>query len=137
MTDDGMPAPRPPLRVIMTPDLVGGVWLDASCAAVFEAWGKGLLRPAVNRELLARYTRLWRRLGLSEVQIRRWFWRFTMPSSGEFVQQGPANTDSAIDCCAQLAALIGADCVVHRGAVSAPRAPVRWINAEELVRRLS
>jgi hypothetical protein len=137
MTDDGIPAPRPPLRVVLTPDLVGGVWLDASCAAVIEAWGKDLLRPAVNRELLARYARLWRRLSLSEVQIRRWFWRFTAPSSGEFVQQGPSNTDNAVDCCTQLAARIGADYVVHRGVVSAPPLSVRWINAQELVRLLS
>ncbi len=122
-----------PLRVILSPDLVGGLWVDASCAAVLEAWRDKKLRPAVNRDLLVRYVGLWRAMGLPEIQIRRWSWWFTAPSAVDFVPNDLSIQADPIKCCSELAIRTGASCVVHRGAISVEGTSVQWVAASDFL----
>ena len=134
MTDaDKAVEPEPP-RVVLAPDVVGGLWLDPACAAVFAAWGDGKLRPAVNRDLLVRYVRLWRSLGLPEIQVRRWSWWFTSPLTSAYLADDASKSSGAIDCCSTLAVRSEARCVVHRGAMKPPLGGVIWLPADEYLR---
>jgi hypothetical protein len=137
MTGGELSSASRPFRVILAPDVVGGLWFDADCATVFEAWRDERLRPAVNRDLLMRYARLWRAIGLPELQIRRWSWWFTSPATGQFVPDETPEDSSPIECCSRLAIVIGASCVVHRGAIRAPEATVRWLAAADFLRSLA
>lgn len=121
-------------RVILAPEVVGGLWLDAACAALFEAWRDGQLRPVVNRDLLMRYARLWRALGLPAVQVRRWSWWFTSPAKAWFLADDRSASSNVIECCVNLAILSGAACAIHRGIAPAPEGEVRWLTASDFLR---
>lgn len=126
-----------PLRVVFAPDLVGGLWLDADCAAVFEVWRNGELRPVVNRDLLMRYARLWREMGLAESQIRRWSWWFTAPGTAEFVSENPSGTPSANECCTKAGIVSNSLCVVHRGVLQIQETEIPWVSATQFLRSIS
>jgi hypothetical protein len=127
-----LPDPDRP-RVVLTPEVAGGLWLDPACAAVFEAWGKERLRPVVNRDLLMRYCRLWQALGLSTLQVRRWSWWFTHPATACFMANDRSVSSSAIECCSRLALAGGARCVIHRAVTPIPTGPVPWLTAADLL----
>jgi hypothetical protein len=131
MSGDRLCAASGVVRVVLAPDVVGGLWLDASCAAVFEAWRNERLLPIVNRALLVRYLRLWRVLGLTPNQTRRWSWWFTSASRACFLGDDPNIGSSAVECCSSLAILGGAFCVLHRGTISPPEGTARWLTAAE------
>ena len=126
-----------PFQVILAPDIVGGLWVDTDCAAVFEAWRDRKLQPAVNRDLLLRYVRLWRAIGLPELQIRRWSWWFTSPATGRFVAEETPNNSSAIECCSRLAVVVSAGCVIHRGVIHTSETSVRWLTVADFLRSLT
>lgn len=129
---DGQRIATPELPcVVLAPDVVGGLWLDPACAAVFAAWREGRLRPVVNRDLLARYVRLWQALGLPVVQVRRWAWWFTSPLTARFLAEDRSASANALACCANLAIAGGAWAVIHRGAVTVPEVGIRWLRAAD------
>jgi hypothetical protein len=122
-----------PFRAVLSPDVVGGLWLDAACAAVFEAWRNEQLRPTVNRDLLVRYLWLWRGLGLPEIQVRRWSWWFTSAATASFLADDLSESSSAAECCSKLALLSGAGRVIHRGASPPLKPPVQWQSAADFL----
>jgi hypothetical protein len=119
-----------PVRVVLAPDVAGGLWLDASCAGVFAAWRNERLKPVVNRDLLVRYARVWRALGLPTEQIRRWSMWFSATSRAYFQGTDLVTSLDAVGCCSRLALHGGAKWVLHRGTVVAPEGGVPWLTAE-------
>jgi hypothetical protein len=120
--------------VVLAPDVVGGLWRDAACGAVFEAWRDEKLRPAVNRDLLVRYVRLWRSLGLGEIQVRRWSWWFTAPGHSLFLAEDQTTASNAIECCSRLAVVSAARWIIHRGTVRNTEDGIVWLTAGEFAR---
>jgi hypothetical protein len=134
MTDgDGARTPGASI-VVLAPDVVGGLWLDPACGAVFEAWRDEKLRPAVNRDLLVRYVRLWRSLGLGEIQVRRWSWWFTAPGHSLFLAEDQTTASNAIECCSRLAVVSAARWIIHRGTVRNTEGGIVWLTAGEFAR---
>lgn len=133
MIEGASSSTAPGLLVVLAPDLVGGVWIDPACAAVFEAWRQGRVRPVVDRGLLVRYIRLLRALGLPEVQIRRWSWWFVSSAKAQFLAEGATAGTEAVAYCSQLAVRSGASCVVHRGHINVPKTGVPWHAAAEFL----
>jgi hypothetical protein len=115
------------VRVVLAPDVVGGLWLDASCAAVFASWRDEQLVPVVNRDLLVRYARVWRALGLPPEQIRRWSLWFTSASRACFLDS--VESSNAVESCSRLAVQGEARWVLHRGMIVPPEGGVPWVTA--------
>jgi hypothetical protein len=133
MTGVLQPRSSEALRVVLAPDVVGGLWLEPACARIFELWRDAKLLPVVNRDLLVRYVRLWRALGLSEVQVRRWSWWFTSPVTASFLSDDHASSSDAVECCTRLALVGRARQVIHRGTTTISESAVQWLKAADIL----
>ncbi|HOW66796.1 MAG TPA: hypothetical protein P5055_08785 [Candidatus Paceibacterota bacterium] len=59
---------------MMTPEVLGSALVREEEGWILECWRDGVIQPIVNRAWLVRCLRLMHRLGLPEIQIRRWGW---------------------------------------------------------------
>jgi hypothetical protein len=74
-------------RVVVSPDLIVGVYFDEQCKRVLLQWRDGLVRLVLNRELLVIYLRTLREIGIAEREIRRWSTWFSSSNKVEFSPQ--------------------------------------------------
>jgi hypothetical protein len=124
------PTPR---QVVFAPDLVARALIDAEAAAVLRLWRDELIRPVLNRPLLARYLKVLRGMGLGEQQVRRWAWWFNSTAKVTFVAHGTPAPVPLPDLCNDLARQSGAHCVIHGGTLHLPGSEIRWLTPSQFL----
>lgn len=134
------PAASGSKRVVIAPDLLGASLFDPDAAQVIALWRDGVIRPVLNRQLLLRYLKLLKRLGLSATLIRWWGWWLTGPDRTVLVDSADLTTSSTTDLCDRIAQLGGAACVVFRstevrlnGPASTEKVPP-WFSAQRFLK---
>jgi len=66
-----------PLRIILAADVFARAFVDPPSKAVLDFWRDGMVTPIVTWDLLQRYLRVLRKLGLPDESLRQWTMWFT------------------------------------------------------------
>lgn len=126
-----------PRLVVFTPEFIGQSLVDDTCAAVLVHWRNRVIRPVVCRELLLRYLKLLRQLGLTDRLIQRWAWWFTHPTAARIVE-GHAGDPSNLQSLCDTLALRHAPCwVIHGAAAETPPEASHWLAPDAVLRELT
>ncbi|MBI4659995.1 MAG: hypothetical protein HY735_14230 [Verrucomicrobia bacterium] len=126
--------------VVLAPDFFADAFMRPAGLAVLQAWREGQIRPVVHRELLIRYFKVFRRLGLSDRLIRWWGWWLTSPDRTRSMEDELPPELSARQLCETLAQSAGAQWVicssfsVAKPAEKPSALQIEWLTAEEFVR---
>lgn len=140
MDSDVAPSPAeatPPLRVVWTPDVLARAFFEEPAAAALRAWRDGRIQPVIHRDLLGRYFRVLRQLGLPEVLLRRWGWWFAAPTRARLdaIPFDPGLTLAEV--CDRLAGRHPPHWVVSGDTAAAPPNPqATWLSPEAFLERL-
>ena len=81
-------------RVVIGPGVFARSFFVGECHDVLQRWRNGKIRPVVTRDLLAAYVRVFRALGLPDVQLRKWLYWFTSKETSDFLPE-PAHSQDA------------------------------------------
>ena len=105
-----------------------------------ELWRNNQIIPVVNRDLLIRYLRLLRELGIGPDLIRRWLWWFTADKKSKYLKDVVLPERNGYQLCSELANQTAADCVLWAGLQQNIEpislggiSTIRWISAPEFV----
>jgi hypothetical protein len=136
------PSARPersgnPLRVVFSPDALGGASFHPAAAPVRDAWREGRLQPVVCRALILRYLRLLHRLGLPERTVRWWGWWLGSPDK-TLLLPDPSGVSAVEVLCEALAGAAGSGCVPvywRLGPGETGRTDSPWITLDDLALR--
>lgn len=129
-----------PKNVVLTPDLIGYSLSNTAGLRVMELWRDQHIIPVVNRDLLLRYLRLLRELGLGPDLTRRWLWWFTAAGKSKYLKEVVLPARNGYQLCSELASQSSANCVLWAG-IQQDTEPnslggistVRWISASDFI----
>jgi hypothetical protein len=128
-------------RIVIQPDALGELILNASAHPILHAWRDGQLQPVICRELLLRYFRLLNRLGIPPRTVRWWGWWLGSPEKVLIVHD-PEPMLPLDELCNVLAAANQATAVLRR-ASQKPQLTEEvgettiWLTPQALMQKLS
>jgi hypothetical protein len=112
-------------QVIFAPDLIGAAFIDPRARAVLEQWRDGEFKIILNRQLLLRYLKTLRDLGLPSHLLKRWTLWLTSAEKSNYLNDFETNEKSAIKTCE---AIPSAQIICSRKIEGASD---RWISVNE------
>jgi hypothetical protein len=132
-----------PIRVVFAPDVIGKSFQEPDCVKLMHRWRDGIIQPVVNADLLRRYFKLLKGMGLSEELVRRWGWWLTASEKSHFLESVRFSELNGQALCAQVALQAGARCVLYAvvcdsrfPALTEIGRPVPWVRVNEFLKEL-
>lgn len=124
-----------PLRVVLTPELIGRALHEQEPATILAHWRDRRLVLVLNRPLLIRYLRVLGRLGLHARLVRRWGWWFTASSRTLFTIDPNLENLPFKELCSGLARKHSPCRVVHGALSVPPSGDQNWIGIDDFIAR--
>lgn len=123
------------MRVVLSPELLGAAFLDADCRRITLLWRDGLVKPVLCRELLLRYLKVLREMGLGADLLRQWSLWLTTADKALYLGEPENSTESLDQLCARVAEAGQARAVVtwHKrdNQVVTENSKLKWSSASE------
>lgn len=130
-------------RVVLAPNLIGRSFFDSASLRVLELWRDGRIIPVANRDLLLRYLRMLRALGVDSISTRRWLWWFTAAKKTHYLKDLSLPELNGYQLCSTLAKQSASRCVIWAGNEDNPEPKIRggidtveWIIASNYTEKL-